>query len=65
MGVPVATWDSGGIREWFPDAVAWGDLDALAAALRNAVGTDACAPSGFERDRLAARLLDLYRAVVG
>jgi glycosyltransferase involved in cell wall biosynthesis len=66
MGVPVAAWDSGGVREWLPTAVAWGDLDGLAAALVEAIELgEACAPPGFEREPLVARLLELYREVAG
>jgi glycosyltransferase involved in cell wall biosynthesis len=64
MGVPVAAWESGGVREWHPGEglVAWGDVAGLAAALRQAVGGPrAHAPRGFEREPLMARLEESYR----
>ena len=61
MGTPVATWDSGGVRDWHPDPVAWGDLDALAATLREVAGRNTEAPAGFEPERLMSRLLDVYQ----
>ena len=39
----------------------WGDVAALAIALRGAVGRRAAAPRGFERSLLMARLADVYR----
>jgi glycosyltransferase involved in cell wall biosynthesis len=65
MGVPVAAWQSGGIAEWHPGEglVAWGDHEALAGALRNAIGRTPAMPPGFERDELMARLVSLYKAV--
>ena len=61
MGTPVAAWDSGGVRDWHPDPVAWGDLDALADRLRETAGRNVGAPAGFEPERLMSRLLDLYQ----
>jgi glycosyltransferase involved in cell wall biosynthesis len=65
FGVPVVTYESGGIREWHPGLglVAWGDLEALADALREAVGRRAEAPRGFERERLMEELVGLYGAL--
>jgi glycosyltransferase involved in cell wall biosynthesis len=61
FGVPVAAWDSGGIREWHRGPLAaWGDLDGLAQGLRDAVGSRASAPEGFERDVLMDRLERIY-----
>jgi glycosyltransferase involved in cell wall biosynthesis len=63
-GVPVAAWDSGGVREWHPgDGLApWGDVPALARAIREQVGRRAAPPAGFEREPLMARLDAVYRA---
>src|SRR5690606_14974274 len=39
-GVPVVAYDSGGIADWHPGGdllVPWGDIDALASALRRAI----------------------------
>ncbi len=59
LGVPVAAWRSGGIAEWHPDPVEYGDVDALAASVRSLVGTHPHAPIGFD----AAALMDrLHRA---
>ncbi len=67
-GVPVAAWDSGGVREWHDDPqllVEWGDVEALAVALREAVaGRQVRFPGGFEREPLMDRLEQLY-AVAG
>ncbi len=66
-GLPVAAWDSGGVREWHPGGdglVPWGDLDGLARALRRLAGTRAAAPAGFEREPLMARLAGVYAAAL-
>ncbi|HUG52097.1 MAG TPA: glycosyltransferase family 4 protein, partial [Vicinamibacteria bacterium] len=63
FGVPVVSWDSGGIREWHPGPLpAWGDVEALAAALRDAVKAPAPAPgtAGFGREEAMRRLEDVY-----
>jgi hypothetical protein len=64
LGVPVAAWESGGIREWHPGPlVAWGDVPGLARALRLAVGTRAVAPRGFDRARVMRGLVGVYGEV--
>jgi glycosyltransferase involved in cell wall biosynthesis len=65
LGLPVAAWDSGGVREWAGDDVApWGDVVALAARLRRALAEEAvAAPPGFEEQALMAALWDVYRRV--
>jgi glycosyltransferase involved in cell wall biosynthesis len=64
MGVPVVAWDSGGIAEWHPGPLpAWGDVRALAAALRRAVGRRAVAPAGFDRKSAMRRLVGVYEEV--
>jgi glycosyltransferase involved in cell wall biosynthesis len=65
LGTPVVAWDSGGVREWHPGAglVAWGDVDALARALRAAVEERAPAPAprpGFDRATALRRLAEAY-----
>jgi glycosyltransferase involved in cell wall biosynthesis len=61
LGVPVAAWDSGGVREWLGDpGVAWGDVDGLGRALRDAVGRRATAPAGYDPDALLRRLDAAY-----
>ena len=62
-GVPVAAWDSGGVREWHPgDGLApWGDVPALARAIRELAGRRAAPPTGFDRESLMARLDTVYR----
>jgi len=62
MGTPVVAWRSGGVEEWHPGdgLVPWGDVPALAAALRAAVGRRAAAPEGFERETQMQRLSDVY-----
>ena len=67
MGAPVVAWDSGGVREWHPGEglVPWGDVAALACALREAVRRRAAAPPGFERASLMESLHGIYRAGQG
>jgi glycosyltransferase involved in cell wall biosynthesis len=64
-GVPVAAWESGGIGEWHPGPglVRWGDVPALAHALRAAVVRRVGLPPRFERDEALGRLLCLYDRV--
>jgi len=63
MGTPVVAWRSGGVAEWHPGGglVPWGDVPALAAALREASGRRAVAPQGFDRENQMRRLDDVYR----
>jgi glycosyltransferase involved in cell wall biosynthesis len=61
-GVPVAAWDSGGVRDWHPgDGLApWGDVGALARAIREQAGRPAGPPVGFDRGPLMERLHAVY-----
>jgi glycosyltransferase involved in cell wall biosynthesis len=62
MGVPVVAWDSGGISEWHTDPrVPWGDVDALAERLREAVNERSTPPGVPSRDEAMARLTAVYR----
>lgn len=61
LGVPVAAWDSGGVREWAPEVTPWGDLDALAARLRRAVEERVEAAPGFGVGEAMAALWAVYR----
>jgi glycosyltransferase involved in cell wall biosynthesis len=66
MGVPVVAWDSGGVREWLGDpGVAWGDVDGLARALREAVHRRAAPPAGYEPAELMRRLDAVYGGPTG
>ncbi len=62
FGVPVVAWDSGAVAEWHPGPglVKWGDVAALAAALREAVNRRVQLPPRFDRDEAVGRLLLLY-----
>jgi glycosyltransferase involved in cell wall biosynthesis len=60
MGVPVAAWRSGGIEEWHPAPVEYGDVDALAASLRSLAGTSASPPLGFDSRTLMTALHSVY-----
>lgn len=61
LGTPVVAWESGGIAEWHPGPLTpWGDVDALAAELRAAVGRAAFAPPGFDAGTLMHRLSTVY-----
>ncbi|HET7295261.1 MAG TPA: glycosyltransferase family 4 protein [Vicinamibacteria bacterium] len=73
LGVPVAAWESGGIAEWHPGPLAaWGDVDAVAGRLREALASGPVPEP--ERRRLEAlfqpadlmrRLLGVYQHAVG
>jgi glycosyltransferase involved in cell wall biosynthesis len=67
FGVPVAAWESGGIPEWHPGPglVPWGDVPALARAVRDAVDRRVRLPPRFELDEALGRLLALYARVKG
>jgi glycosyltransferase involved in cell wall biosynthesis len=62
FGVPVVAWESGGVGEWHPGLglVPWGDVDALARALAEAVGRRNVLPPRFPREETLGRLLTLY-----
>jgi glycosyltransferase involved in cell wall biosynthesis len=62
LGVPVAAWRSGGIEEWHPSPVEYGDVDALAVSLRSLAGTAATPATGFDSPSLMARLHTTYAA---
>ena len=65
LGTPVAAWDSGGVREWHPGGellAPWGDVDALARAIRVGPGCRVDSPRGFERDLLIRRMEAVYAA---
>jgi glycosyltransferase involved in cell wall biosynthesis len=76
LGVPVAAWDSGGVRDWHPGPgaglVPWGDVEGLARAARELAGGRAGGragerarpPRGFERAAVMARLEALYRSLI-
>jgi len=65
FGVPVVAWESGGVSEWHPgpSLVRWGDVEALARALAEAVHRRVALPPQFERDEAMGRLLALYGRV--
>jgi glycosyltransferase involved in cell wall biosynthesis len=62
FGVPVAAWESGGIAEWHPGPglVPWGDVNALAEAIRGAVERRIALPPRFPRDETLGRLMVVY-----
>ena len=65
FGVPVVAWESGGVGEWHPGPglVRWGDVEALARALADAVNRRVTLPPRFERDEAIGRLLAIYARV--
>jgi len=67
FGVPVVAWESGGVPEWHPGPglVPWGDIEALARALGDAVDRRVTLPPDFERDEAIGRLLTIYARVAG
>lgn len=61
MGIPVVTWESGGVAEWHRGTrVAWGDVEGLAHALRAAVVRSAGATPGPDRRSMMDRLVRIY-----
>ena len=62
FGVPVVAWESGGVGEWHPGPglVRWGDVEALARALADAVHRRVTLPPRFDRGEAIGRLLGLY-----
>ena len=67
FGVPVVAWESGGVGEWHPGPglVGWGDVEALARALADAVNRRVTLPPTFERAEAIGRLLTIYGAIAG
>jgi glycosyltransferase involved in cell wall biosynthesis len=67
FGVPVVAWESGGVGEWHPGPglVRWGDVEALARALADAVNRRVALPPPFERDEAIGRLLEIYAGIRG
>jgi glycosyltransferase involved in cell wall biosynthesis len=65
FGVPVVAWESGGVGEWHPGPglVRWGDVEALARALADAVNRRVTLPPPFGRDEAIGRLLAIYAAI--
>jgi glycosyltransferase involved in cell wall biosynthesis len=66
FGVPVVAWESGGVGEWHPGPglVRWGDVEALARALADAVNRRVTLLPRFERDEAIGRLLAIYARLV-
>ena len=62
LGVPVAAYDSGGVRDWHPGPglVPWGDVEALGAAIAQLRGAPSPPVAGFEAAPLMRRLYDRY-----
>jgi glycosyltransferase involved in cell wall biosynthesis len=67
FGVPVVAWESGAVSEWHPGPglVRWGDVDALAGALADAVEQRVARPPAFPRDEALGRLTLLYGRLAG
>lgn len=67
FGVPVVAWESGGIAEWHPGPglVRWGDVEALAHALAEAVDRRVERPPAFDREEALGRLAMLYGRLRG
>ena len=67
FGVPVAAWESGGVGEWHPGIglVPWGDVDALARAIADAVNRRVVLPPSYPRDEAMGRLMALYARIAG
>ncbi len=65
FGVPVVAWQSGAVGEWHPGPglVPWGDVKALAAALREAIDRPPAPPRAFDREEALGRLFLLYERV--
>ena len=65
FGVPVVAWESGGVGEWHPGPglVRWGDVEALARALGDAVNRRIALPPRFDQAEAIGRLLALYARI--
>jgi glycosyltransferase involved in cell wall biosynthesis len=65
FGVPVVAWESGGVGEWHPGPglVPWGDVEALARALAEAVNQRVRPPAGLERDEAIRGLMAVYARI--
>ncbi len=66
FGVPVVAWASGGVVEWHPGTpplVPWGDVEGLAAALRQAVIQAPTSARPGDRDGVMRRLLEVYERI--
>jgi glycosyltransferase involved in cell wall biosynthesis len=65
FGVPVVAWESGGVGEWHPGPglVPWGNVEALARSLADAVHRRVALPPSFDRGEAIGRLLALYGRV--
>lgn len=65
FGVPVVTWESGGVSEWWvgDKMVAWGDVPGLARELRRVVGRCGVSSDGHSRESLLMKLEELYQTV--
>jgi glycosyltransferase involved in cell wall biosynthesis len=66
FGTSVAAWQSGGIAEWHPDEellVEWGDIDALAEAIRKGIGRQTALPTKFAPALLMEQLVGVYRTI--
>jgi glycosyltransferase involved in cell wall biosynthesis len=64
--VPVVTWNSGCISEWYPDLplTPWGDVKGLAAHLKKAVGTRVSLPPGYEQSTILSKLDAHYEEIL-
>jgi glycosyltransferase involved in cell wall biosynthesis len=65
FGVPVVAWESGGVGEWHPGPglVPWGDAEALARSLADAVHRRVALPPRFDRSEAIGRLLAIYARI--
>jgi glycosyltransferase involved in cell wall biosynthesis len=66
FGVPVVTWDSGGVREWLPSSLAlapWGDVEGVARELRLAVAKGPLSRADDQKAERMRQLDDVYRRV--
>jgi len=65
FGIPVVTWDSGGIQEWHPDSppIPWGDIHGLAHRLKEVVNERVSLPAGYDPISILSKLDAHYAAV--
>ena len=65
FGIPVVTWNSGGISEWYPgkDLISWGDIKGLSDHLKRVVGTRVSLPPGYEQSIILSQLDAHYEEI--
>ncbi len=65
IGVPVVSWESGGISEWHPGPLApWGNIGELARILKNYDKVSRSPMKSCDQNNLMSRLFDVYESTI-